>query len=61
MAKNSISESNDTHVCFPIPVPSDDPFWKDKNRTCMSMARSFAAPGLGCELEFRQQVGPYIA
>ena len=43
-------------MCFPIRVPKDDAFWGPRNKTCLSFARSFAAPGLDCELEFRQQV-----
>ncbi len=49
------SDSFDTKKCFPIEIPSDDPFWKGR-KTCMSFSRSLAAPTLKCSLEFQQQV-----
>lgn len=47
--------SFDTERCFPIEMDANDPFWKG-SKTCMSMARSLASPGLKCSLEFRQQM-----
>lgn len=52
---NSFTGSFDTERCFPIEMDANDPFWKG-SKTCMSMARSLASPGLKCSLEFRQQV-----
>ncbi len=47
--------SFDAEKCFPISVPSDDPFWRGR-KNCMSFARSLPSPGLKCGLQFRQQV-----
>ncbi len=47
--------SFDSNKCFPIEVPSDDPFWQGKIR-CMNFARSLSSPNLKCELESRQQM-----
>ncbi len=47
----------DKEKCFPIRVPSGDPFWTGRRRkTCMSFARSLPSPGLKCGLQFRQQM-----
>lgn len=51
----SFPASFDSNKCYPIAVPSDDPFWQGKLR-CMNFARSLASPNLKCELESRQQM-----
>ena len=51
----SFPDTFDSNKCFPIEVPSDDPFWKGSKR-CMDFARSLSAPSLKCEIDSRQQV-----
>eukprot|EP00095_Tigriopus_kingsejongensis_P000560 maker-scaffold776_size99073-snap-gene-0.17 protein:Tk00560 transcript:maker-scaffold776_size99073-snap-gene-0.17-mRNA-1 annotation:"hypothetical protein DAPPUDRAFT_312923" len=51
----SFPASFDAEKCFPIRMDQNDPFWKGR-KTCMSLARSLASPGLKCSLEFRQQM-----
>ncbi|CAB4069744.1 PXDN [Lepeophtheirus salmonis] len=53
--RGSFPDTFDGSKCFPIPISENDPFWKGKKR-CLSLARSLSAPGLKCELEFRQQM-----
>jgi peroxidase len=43
-------------ACFPIPVPSDDPFYTKESRTCMSFVRSAAAPRINCAFGPREQM-----
>ena len=41
--------------CISIDIPSDDPYFWDKNVECMSMARSFTSPDLDCALDIEPQ------
>lgn len=52
---NAFPGSFDPDKCFPIPISESDPVWRGA-KTCMSLARSLASPGLKCGIEFRQQV-----
>ena len=47
--------SYDPKNCFPIRVPTDDPFWKG-SITCMEFTRSLSAPNLDCSFGFKEQV-----
>ncbi|VDI37042.1 Hypothetical predicted protein [Mytilus galloprovincialis] len=42
--------------CFPIPLPTNDPFYSTFNRTCMNFVRALATTNLECELGPRQQL-----
>ena len=52
-----ISASADQKECFPIRIPDDDPFWKQKNVTCMEFTRSLSVVDIDCSADsFKQQV-----
>ncbi|CAC5377039.1 PXDN [Mytilus coruscus] len=42
--------------CFPIPLPSNDPFYSTFNRTCMNFVRALGTTKLDCTLGQRQQL-----
>ena len=50
-----IDNGYDSNKCYPIQIPTNDPFWQGK-KTCMDFARSLSAPTVKCALETRQQV-----
>ncbi|XP_052080790.1 peroxidase-like [Mytilus californianus] len=42
--------------CFPIPLPTNDPFYSTFNRTCMNFVRALGTTNLECTLGPRQQL-----
>ncbi|KAL3886200.1 hypothetical protein ACJMK2_026209 [Sinanodonta woodiana] len=44
------------HNCFPIEIPTDDPYYSPFNRTCMNFVRAFPTPNLACTLGQREQL-----
>ncbi|KAL3886206.1 hypothetical protein ACJMK2_026215 [Sinanodonta woodiana] len=42
--------------CFPIEIPSDDPYYSQFNRTCMNFVRALPTPNLDCTMGQRQQL-----
>ncbi|XP_024215027.2 myeloperoxidase [Halyomorpha halys] len=42
--------------CYPLQVPWEDPFYKDKKQTCLNLARSLAGVRPGCALGSRTQI-----
>ncbi|XP_063411220.1 peroxidase-like [Mytilus trossulus] len=49
-------ESPQRRNCFPIPLPTNDPFYSTFNRTCMNFVRALGSTNLECELGPRQQL-----
>jgi len=49
-------DSYDPKKCFPLRLPTDDPFWSTRGKSCMNMARSLSAPTTKCSLQFREQM-----
>lgn len=47
--------------CFAIKVPTDDPFYAQFNRQCISFVRSAAAVRIGCSLGPREQLNQLSA
>lgn len=43
-------------ACFPIAVPSNDPFYAREGKTCMSFVRSASAPRMNCAFGPREQL-----
>ena len=42
--------------CLPIQIPSDDPFYKQYNQSCMNFVRTQIAISSECSLSYAQQV-----
>ncbi|KAL3886201.1 hypothetical protein ACJMK2_026210 [Sinanodonta woodiana] len=42
--------------CFPMEIPTDDPYYSQFGRTCMNFVRAISTPKLDCTLGQRQQL-----
>ena len=42
--------------CFPIKIPSNDPFFKQFGQRCMNFVRSMPAPQLSCTFGYGEQM-----
>ena len=42
--------------CYPISIPSNDPFFKQHNQRCMNFVRSMPAPQLSCTFGYGEQM-----
>ncbi|XP_076087977.1 salivary peroxidase/catechol oxidase-like [Mytilus galloprovincialis] len=56
MSNLNCCRSPNTRNCFPIPLPSNDPFYGSFNRTCMNFVRALETTKLDCSLGERQQL-----
>ncbi|KAL7646789.1 UNVERIFIED_CONTAM: hypothetical protein RMT77_002044 [Armadillidium vulgare] len=42
--------------CFPIDIPTTDPFYQQFGQRCMNFVRSLFSPSIDCKLGYRNQV-----
>ena len=42
--------------CFPIDIPTNDPFFRRHNQRCMNFVRSMPGPNLDCSLGYGEQM-----